>query len=277
MGDVLWIEPIIRQLASQYKKVVVHTRNNVLFENYPLPNVVFKSRQSIFEKLLSRLALWTKVPRYINLDMAYERNPKVHFLHAYQMKSSLPQTIEYPKLHLTKQEEQQCLVDSKYVVLHLDSESDKNFRRVFGVDWNKIVRYLSEKGYKVVQVGAASSNIENVEYLKTDLRQMMSLIVQSSMFIGIDSGPSHVAASLNVPSLIFFGAVNPLFRHFPELFNGYFLQQPCEFSGCFHTQTDTSTLECRLVGDKGIPKCSLHSDAYVIQHIDLLINKEKND
>lgn len=276
MGDVLWIEPVIRQLAARYNKVVVHTRSNVLFENYPLSNVVFKDKQNLREKMASRLALtFGNILGFINLDRSYEKKQNMHFLHAYQSHAHLPKTIEYPRLYLSEKEQKEMLVNSeKYVVLHLESFSDKNYRKVYGINWDHIVQYLKTKGFEIVTIGKNPQKINGTIYVNTDVRQMMSLISKSRMFIGIDSGPSHIAASLQIPSLIFFGAVNPAYRHFPEIFNGAIVQQECEYAGCFHRQTALKEPDCILVGNDGIPKCSLHSDDYLIQKIeDFIIGK----
>jgi ADP-heptose:LPS heptosyltransferase len=99
---------------------------------------------------------------------------------------------------------------------------------------------------------------------------MIGIISGAAFFIGIDSGPSHMAAALNIPSLIFFGAVNPDFRHFRDLLRGRFLQQFCEYAGCYHESSESKPI-CRLVGNEGIPKCSLHTTEYVLNNIDLLI------
>jgi hypothetical protein len=55
LGDVLWIEPVIRQLATRHKRVIVHTRHNELFLNYPLANVIFREKLGLAEKLLWKL------------------------------------------------------------------------------------------------------------------------------------------------------------------------------------------------------------------------------
>jgi len=72
-------------------------------------------------------------------------------------------------------------------------------------------------------------------------------------------------------ALIFFGAVNPDFRHFRQLFKGRFLQQDCEYAGCYHETTKPEGAVCRLVGHQGIPKCSLHSTEYVLRNIDAVV------
>jgi ADP-heptose:LPS heptosyltransferase len=95
----------------------------------------------------------------------------------------------------------------------------------------------------------------------------MQLINHCRLFIGLDSGPSHIAASLGKPSLIFFSSVNPAFRHFAENFHGVFLQQPCEFAGCYHEVTGGKGQPCRFVGDAGIPPCTVHTAESVINAI----------
>lgn len=275
LGDVLWIEPVIRQLAARYKKVIVHTKSNVLFENYPLPNVVFKEELNFAEKLLWKLESFFKTSRFcISLEMAYEKRPNMHFLNAYQQQAGLPFTREYPQLHLSKEELQQNLVPAeKYAVLHIESFSNKNYRKVYGVDWNNVAQYLIGKGFTVVQLGKAPAPIEDVQHIPTTIREMMVVIKKSSLFIGIDSGPSHLAASLGTPALLFFGAVNPNNRHFPELLKGHILQQACEFAGCYHEAANMEEVDCKLVGNKGIPKCSLHSTEYVRDQIDSVIKE----
>lgn len=275
IGDVLWLEPVIRQLASRYNKVIVHTKHNDLFENYPLKNVIFRTKLNIGEKIILKLESLLKFSYFfINLDMAYEKRPKMHFLHAYQQKAKVRSTNEYPRLYFSDEEFNKTIIDSiKYVVLHLESASGINYRKVYGVNWNVVVEYLQKNGYEVVEIGKMASNIKGAKFISTSLRDMIVLIKKSSFFIGVDSGPSHIAASLQVPALIFFGAVNPDFRHFKSIFKGHILQQACEYAGCYHEATKKEHVNCRLVGNAGIPKCSLHTNEYVISKIDLLIKE----
>lgn len=276
LGDVLWIEPVIRALAARNKKVIVYTTVNELFANYPLSNVVFRNKLNIFEKACRAIEFFCKTAFFfIDLDNAYEEKPKEHFLHAYEEKAGLPLTREYPSLYLNIEEEKRpSLPEGKYAVLHLESMTAKNYRKVYGVDWEKVAGHIRQKGLTLYQVGNNPPPIPGVTHIKTSIREMIRLIRHSSFFIGLDSGPSHIAASLGIPSLIFFGAVKPELRHFPELFKGHFLQQYCEFAGCYHDITNSRYgPDCKLVGNEGIPKCSLHTSGYVTEHIDRLITE----
>jgi len=273
LGDVLWIEPVIRSLAFKTRKVIVYTKYPELFANYPLPNVVIKSELNFMEKVLWGIERWLKSSFFfVNLEGAYEEDPNVHFLTAYQRKAGVPVIHEYPKIYLSQKEVAwNPPVEGKYVVLHLESLTDRNYRRVYGIEWDKVAASLIERGFKVVLAGKDPMPVAGAFHIRTSIREMMVLIKKAAFVIGIDSGPSHIASVLGVPSLIFFGAVNPSYRHFMELFKGRILQQYCEYAGCYHDTAYERWPQCKLVGDEGIPKCSLHTTGYVLENIDLLI------
>ncbi len=274
LGDVLWIEPIIRALSAQYKSLVVYTKYNDLFENYPFKNVIFKHKLSFFEKCL--VALEKKMhTNYlsINLEGAYEKHPLIHFLNAYQLEAGLPQTREYPKIYLSEAEKTLKKFNHQYVVLHLESFSDRSYRQIYGIDWNEVVTYLKTQGSTVVQIGLKGAKLEGTTYTSTSIRELISLIYHSSLFIGIDSGPSHIAASLGVNTITFFGAINPLLRHFPELLNGVMMKQPCETFNCHHGGYDTSFLTCQALNDSGVPACCMYKTEDVILKIEELLKR----
>jgi len=275
MGDVLWTEPLVRTLAARNKKVVLFTQFKELFKNYPLPNVSVREIPPGWHRaILKGLNLLSDNQTYHKLDGIYEASPKMHMLHAYQQYFSLPVTNEYPVIYLDEQEKKPVEgLPADYVVLHLDPNARLNYRRIFGVDWEEVVSYIQSKNLSVVLTGHDALPLKGAGVFNGSLRQLMQLIYNSRFFIGVDSGPAHIAASLKKPALIFFGSVNPLFRHFPELFQGFFLQQPCEYAGCYHEVISGKGQTCRLVGDEGIPKCSLHTTEYVKEHIDLLQKK----
>lgn len=274
LGDVLWIEPIINELSSQYKKVVVISRFNDLFLNYPAPNVVFKADLLLLEKLAYHFERILGISFFfINLELSYEKKPKLHVLHAYQTTAKLPIKDVYPNLFLSETEN---IIDKelgKYVVLHIVSFTTKNYRKVFGIDWESVVSYLTQNGYKVVVVGDENNALPNTINFNKSIRQLISLIYNCSLFIGIDSGPSHIATSLKKSAIIFFGAVNPQYRHFTNLLNKtIIMQSACEFAGCYHEVTNSIYGQtCKLVGDVGVPKCSVHTTENLIININKIL------
>lgn len=276
MGDVLWLEPILQQLSKEYKKVYLYTNFYELFENYPIKNVFVKKIPSgSIRILLKLLNLFSSKKKYHRLDgYCYEAFPKMHILNAYQTYFKVETTQVYPQLHLSSSENKSHLIEPKqYAVIHLEPNAQLNFRKVYGINWQSVAIYLQTIGLNVVVVGHNPEVIENTTIFKGSLRELIQVIKNSKIFIGVDSGPSHIAASLSVPSLIFFGAVNPQYRHFVQIFKGAFLQQACEYAGCYHEVVSGTGQACKLVGSDGIPKCCLHTDSDILNSINQLIKK----
>jgi ADP-heptose:LPS heptosyltransferase len=271
IGDVVWIEPIIEEFARKKKEVIVITDFPILFDNYPYPNVVFKTAFKKKKKWLLFVLRLFKKDVYINLNRSYEKRPKQHILHAYQEVAGLPIKRCYPKLYLSEAEKKLFAHLPKYVVIHIETFR-KNFRDIYGVDWQIIINYLKDKGFITVVIAQEKPDLQNIYYYSTSLREVLALIYNAAFFIGLDSGPSHFAAALKIPSIIFFGSVNPSFRHFLEQAKIIIMQQDCEFAGCYHDAKRTEGGgSCKLVGNEGIPKCSLHSNFALISKIDELI------
>lgn len=278
LGDVLWTEPVVRQLAARSGMVIVYTKYPELFLHYPLANVRFTNHLRFWEKALWAIEKTLHLTRFfIDLDHAYEDNPKMHFLSAYQHAARLPVTHEYPRLWLNDEEKRfrPASIAGRYIVLHLESMTDRNYRKVYGVDWAQVSSKLTSRSYSVVLIGKDPLPVPGATIIKTSIREMISLIANADLFVGIDSGPSHLAAALGTPALIFFGAINPDYRHFRDLLNGRIMQQPCEYAGWYHEANEKTGWSCRLVGDEGIPKCALFTTENVINNIDLLLKDDE--
>jgi ADP-heptose:LPS heptosyltransferase len=280
MGDVLWIEPLIKSLAASYRKVVVVSEYIELFDNYPLKNVTFVSKLSLTAKIFYGLEKLFKVQYFfINLRNSYESNPTVHLLFAYFTKAKQTAALTYPSLYLSEAEKTKKITAySKYAVIHLDRYPDEqNFRNVFGIDWKDVASYIRGLGYDVVQIGKREHRIDGVEFLDTSLRDLIVLINNCAFFIGPDSGPSHLAACLQKPAIIIFGSVNPWLRHIKHQFNGIIMQGYCEFAGCYHRQRSREQI-CLIGGDESeiLPKCSVHTNKKINSCIDSLIGLARN-
>lgn len=273
LGDVLWIEPVVRQLAERFEEVCLFTYSPELFENYPLPNVRHLSKLSFSDTLKIKIDKHLGTRFFsAKLDRVYEKHPHMHLLEAYQRKAGVPVTKEYPQLHLSEAEKQIGLeLKQPYVVVHLERSNDKNFRDVFGIDWAIVSGYLKQLGFLVIEIAKIPSQMPGFQHRKTTVRELIGLISNAALFIGIDSGPSHLAASLQTPAIVFFGAVNPDYRHFRELFKGIFMQGACEFAGCYHNSKDALALSCRIVGPMGQPPCSTHTTTDLLANIDRLL------
>lgn len=255
-GDVLWIEPIVRHFLQHGQKVNVLTPYYEIFENYPSPHL-----------LLNEMFLYSSNDKIIDLNMSYEKNTHIHFLEAFRMAAGVPEMeLSYPRLHLSD-EEKKPLVCGDYIVLHLE-KNRCNFRNVYGIEWEKVINHLKSLGMKVVQISQSGENIFGEHLTMKNWRQIMTLIYRAKYFIGIDSGPSHIAAAFGIPALLFFGSVNPAYRHL-KTFKGIFLQGFCKHPHCFHE--DICGKPCKIVGNKGIPPCCRQTTEKVLEALHALM------
>jgi ADP-heptose:LPS heptosyltransferase len=276
MGDVLWMEPVIRSLAATHKKVVVVTHYGELFNHYPLKNVSFAAKLPPIEKVLYWLEKLLKIQcRFINLKDAYEVNPGVHLVLAYFMKAKQRARLTYPSLYLSDDEKaRRILKYSRYVVLHVERYvHDLRFRNIVGIDWPRIVCDLRALGLEVVQIGKRENQIDGVEFVNASLRDLIVLINQCCFFIGPDSGPAHIAATLRKPAIILFGSIDPWLRHIKHQFRGIMIQGNCVYAGCYHLQRHGDQT-CLIEGDEPTrtPPCSVHSTDRLKQSIRALIS-----
>ena len=265
-GDVLWSEPVVRYFLNKNKKVKVFTDYPEVFNNYPSSNLYIDKKLKNIDRSISLVG--TKLglkPYVIDLNKAYEKRPKMHVLKAYfEVAGIKDEPLSYPKLYLSEQEKINRF-DKPYAVLHIE-KNRLNFRNVYGVDWAEIVHYLKQQGLEIIQLSASGEDIYG-NWVKTpSLRDVMSIIYNCRIFVGFNSGPSHIADSFGKLCVLFFGAVNQKYWHL-DSFKGKFLKQDCEFANCYHEVTGSEGQVCKLVGSTGIPKCSVHKTETVIETI----------
>jgi ADP-heptose:LPS heptosyltransferase len=250
-GDVIWTEPIVRYFLERGEQVNIHTKHSCVFDNYPNSQLSINAEPQSFPTIFS-----------------FQNMPKMHYLDGlcdhFGIQDLKP---SYPQLHLSLQEKKRK-VQGDYAIFHLDRYvKSELYRNVYGVNWNEVVDYVRSKGLIPIQISKEGKNLI-ADWLPTkDFREVMSLLYHSRLFIGLDSGPSHIAASFGIPSVIFFGSVNPAYRHFsPE--KKIFLQNPCPYAHCYHTIPLGPP--CRLVQKGAPPPCCQQDASRVIHAINML-------
>jgi len=267
-GDVLWVEPVIRYFTENNKSVNIITWKPELFNNYPSKHLFVNYPLPKWQKSILKRIQIPGLPKVINLNGAYESNPKVHILKAYMEKSGIPDTVplSLPRIYLDEQEKI-APYKEPYAVLHVEPHPI-NHRNVYGVDWKVIVDFIRSKGIKVVQLSKSKENLSGESPDTGNFRDVIRLINGCSFFIGLDSGPSHIASCLNKPSVIFFGSVNPYFRHLTND-NKVFLKQDCIYANCYHENNGGKEGSvCKVVGMRGVPVCCMQSNDAVIDSVE---------
>jgi ADP-heptose:LPS heptosyltransferase len=270
MGDVIMVEPVLHYFHKKGYRVVLDTPENfyMLFINHYFP--VHHLKQ-IDGRLLPT------AERY-NLDMAYEAFPTQNRLKSYYQFCGIKDgEMRNPKLTVGFPIHQGTKLFQKSCIIHLEGIRQSG-RGVFGVDWENVVANLQARGYSVFQVGKRNVPlIKNAIYLNTQNENFLCYAVGSAdLFIGIDSGVSHIASAFNIPSILFFGNTNPEVVHV-ELSNKVIITNHsadnpiCTKPFCWHTQIGVESEPCYI--DAELPPCAKYTTNQVLNAIDKINEK----
>lgn len=105
-----------------------------------------------------------------------------------------------------------------------------------------VADFLSWRGFQVVLTGGAHerTKLEKVKSLATgsvgilanlSVRELMAVLEGSSLYVGNDSGPGHVAAALKKPTVVLFGSSNSVAWR-PWQSGGVVVQNPYDCNPC---------------------------------------------
>ena len=113
--------------------------------------------------------------------------------------------------------------DKKLVIIH--TGATRITKRWDSQNWCSLVEMIQKKynfqinllligtEYDKAIINDELQNIDNEYYLdgynKFTIDELIPLIKEANLFIGCDSGPSHIANSQQVPSIILFGSTEP--------------------------------------------------------------------
>jgi len=218
LGDVILMTPLIRQIKKErpLSPIYVETDFPDVFANNPH---VAKAEHSL--QLHDHSAL------LIDLNDAYENRPMTHICDAYYAVAnevlggiSKPAAITefYPSsgdVSWAKEIYARIANGQKLALMHAGPSHWK------GKHWpsdrfEHIAAWLKEQGYVVACVGsmrkpAAITSAVDLTANGSSVLQLAALCKEASLFVGIDSGPSHVSQAMGTPTAVVFGCTSPRF------------------------------------------------------------------
>lgn len=243
MGDVIQLEPVMEYFWKKGCRVVLDTLPQFyeLFRHHYFPIEPFGTMNK-------------RLPHTVyDLNMAYEITPKqLHLKSYYDFCGIRDGELRNPKLHFVADNEGKLF--KKYIILHLDNRPQAS-RNIYGIDWKQIVQHLQDKGYLVIQIGKNEHIETGAVEMKTYTEGLMAFtICGCDLFIGIDSGPSHVAVATGRKVIAFFGSVNPAYIHADLKNIKPIYQTVCEKPFCWHETVGTTGTKCYI--DNENPPCT---------------------
>jgi ADP-heptose:LPS heptosyltransferase len=246
-GDVIAALPSLFRILQDHPTATVQVllENAGLQDYFKMHRVVVKvekrsdsSRidESAYDRLFKLSEVDFTSPLYLGAQVAATlgvnfdiREARAHFRKT--LSSSFPASIKK---------------DSKIAVLHCELQREKwEGRGVSSKTFLPAVKYLQSEGYFVVLVGAEEVSAGSPEEIlhkacdlslvrKTNLYELGSLISFASLYVGIDSGPLHLAQLLGVSTFAIFGATLPSARLLVEEGHTGFVHKELECLGCYH-------------------------------------------
>jgi ADP-heptose:LPS heptosyltransferase len=263
MGDVIQVEPVLHAFYNKGYRVFIKTLPQFYFLFYSHYFPV-----ESFDTLNKALPF-----KYIDLDMAYEVNPKQIHMESYFEIAGVEGVLRNPKLNYVATTEIK-LFKQKYAVIHVDRREQPH-RNADHVAWWKITDYLKSKGYLVIQIGKNESlNLDAIQLNTIEIPMMAYVIAGCDIFVGVDSGPSHVAVATGRKCVILFGSVNPMYIHCdsknikPVVVHS--LDKPvCSTPFCWHNSITNTGQECTVSAFR--PPCTEFGSERILNAINELI------
>lgn len=258
MGDMIMLEPVMAWFFDHGYRVILDCPKhlyNLFHQHY------FKVEH------LSDVRQDTSTWRVINLEMAYEVTPKELVLQSYYRTCGISDgALRNSRLNFSVPEEKkEVKLFDRYVIMHIDDTAMPH-RNVHGVEWDDVAKYIETfLGYPVFLVG--KGNGRSWLKINTFSENMLAYIIaNANYFIGLDSGCAQVAVACEVPSMIFFGSVNPKFRYI-DFSKIKIMQKACpeKMDGCYHEVISTVGKDCYV--DIQRPPCISWKTNEVIEQV----------
>ena len=180
-----------------------------------VPNFVENGIERFYKQVYIKDNTVHRIEEYLNVLSALKINNNYQgYLYGWNFTSKEIDKIIY----ILKKYELKDNAD--YVILALSTQwKSKNYPIDY---WAEIIKYLNKVEKKIIIIGTTFDQKDVDELFKlglsnkfinlcgkTNMRDLVLLIKNAELVIVGDSGPMHIASSLNVPVIALFGPTNP--------------------------------------------------------------------
>lgn len=226
MGDVLMTTPIISEIKRQYPDVQIRFHTNKVYKgllagNPEINDIVLYdggSYPDVYQYLRGKQSDHiARMARANHYDTMWHHTPETrnsHMIDWYASRTGLLTTpIKDKHIRFNIGDEARknispIIPNNTYAVIHTTS-------RVASKDWpiqhfTKLVSMIKKSmGIEVVQIGIGSDKrVPGTIDLcgKTVYQETAAVLERAKFYVGVDGGPSYLAESVNLPSVIVMGA-----------------------------------------------------------------------
>jgi heptosyltransferase-3 len=234
LGDMVASEPILPALAAKFGHThitwICHPKHFPVFAFHPLVNRLLPQKYSLLTHLLLRAHPFhhlyslhfsgfrtdevTKIvirnakadALNLNLTNYYDAHT---LLEIASLLADLGKLNGQPHLYVDPKP-YDIPVKGPYWVIH--TKSNEGLRDWKDEHWVRLIQYAIERwGVQIIEIGHVKPLAYEHPLLtnlvgKTTLQETMKIIQGASFFIGLDSGPTHIANAFQIPALVLCGA-----------------------------------------------------------------------
>lgn len=280
-GDVLMTSPIVKKIYQDHNGecnidfTVWHECAPFIEKNPYIRNIL---------KAKPTNDLIAQYDRYIDLDLVYENNPKIHAVDAYAM-HVVGHTDFDRSLELYTSDEDKTvantfseILDGNFIVLHQRRWAWPS-RNINPNMWAKVVeKILKETTVFIVQIGqihepSFSGNERLIDARgQFSIHELKEVIARAKLFMGVDSAPGHIASSTSTDMLLLYTSVREEYRR-PLRSQGKFIPVIPDIE-CYGCHADNPAPCTTFICRRGDVDCVNRFDPEVIaQKAIELINK----
>ena len=209
LGDVIMSTGVVRELKRRYQcDIDVATEYPNVFDNSPHVRAIYHT---------NAMPDTANYDLYINLDDAYELNPLNHYVDSYFYRAFGTSDVDNKNPEIFINDFDQDIVSSflqdneldRYIVIHI-RQWYWPLKNMSWDTWYSVFEKLftERTDFKIVCVGTAQDGfVEHPLFVdardRLNIQQQKLLMDHAECFVGIDSGPYHIAscATTNFVSL----------------------------------------------------------------------------
>ena len=233
LGDMVASEPILPRLNQKFGNThitwITSKKHFPIFENHPLVNLLIDQKFTLLSYFFQQ---WNPFHHYYNLHLSGFRidektgvsisNAKADALgidlsNYYDQHNLLEIALKLCDLPLEDAQPRIYLNDIAYYVPFekpywvIHTKSNAGFRDWTDENWHHLLTQLiATWNVKIIEIGHVNPlNFTHENFIslvgKTSLPETMKIMKGASFFIGLDSGPTHLANAFMLPGLILNG------------------------------------------------------------------------
>ena len=248
LGDIVACEPVARHLRNEHPNAIlvwcVRPQYNSIVETNPNIDAVLLVHCLTVKDMMIRSGLFTMQfdlhfkerycalcggrthadrtnnPAGIALENFYDRG---NILQTFSQSAGLPKLNGAPKIYFPQSfnlSQRIPAVPGRYIVVHCKSNTDEKDWQ--DDRWRELAKFiLTSYDISILEVGTESvlGGISSSSYInlcnKTSILETAYIIRQAYLFIGVDSGPAHLANAVGTFGMLLMGSYLNFKRYNP--------------------------------------------------------------